>query len=60
MSTTNGKSHGNNYILPVVDWIFVMIWYIMDVKNKTFFFDNFNFNERLLNSVTDSQIFKMK
>jgi hypothetical protein len=38
MSTTNGKSHGNNYILPVVGWIFVMIWYIMDVKNKTIFF----------------------
>jgi hypothetical protein len=115
MSTTNGKSHGNNYILPVVGWIFVMVWYIMDmnkqsvlfrsslvvisythffiityklhwvcviergllssiyfrhfyiiymsifketiIKNKTIFFDSFNFNERLLNSVTDSKIF---
>jgi hypothetical protein len=118
MLTTNGKSHANNYILPVVGWIFVMIWYIMDVnkqsvlfrsswvvisythffiiayklhwvcvkerglsssiyythiciymsifketiiiKNENIVFDSFNFNERWFNSVTNSQIFKMK
>ncbi len=39
MSTTNGKSHGNNYILPEIGWIFVMKWYIMDMnKQKMFFF----------------------
>jgi hypothetical protein len=38
MSTTNGKSHGNNYILPVVGWIFVMTWYIMDLNEQRMFF----------------------
>jgi hypothetical protein len=37
MQTTNGKSHGNSYILPAVGWISVMIWYIMDVSKQSVF-----------------------
>jgi hypothetical protein len=37
-STRNSKSHGNDYILPVVGWMFVMIWYIMDVNKQNALF----------------------